>query len=142
MLRRLFPVRRLVPVLLIASLMLRVVVGAPCCLDIGGSAESAHPASHRATAVEMAMTDGHHTPAASHHQENDQDGERGTDGGGDGLDGDNPCCAACGPVLGPQAVTLSKSPARFAAFSPAELAALASRPQPRPYSARAPPVRA
>ena len=133
------------PVLLIASLMLRVVVGAPCCLDFGGSAQSAHPAGHRATVVEIAMTDGHHAPATSHHQDHDPDGERGDDrgnnGGGDGPDGDNPCCAACGPVLGPQAVTLPKSPARFAAFSPAELAALASRPQPRPYSARAPPVR-
>lgn len=116
-------------ILLLASLAVRLAVGAPCCLSMNEGAKAAEsaPALHHEGAMhdmDMAGSD-----APSGHDDHEGDNTA------------NPCCSACGPTLAAQSFAV---PGRLAVAH--VFIAVPEHPVPsleaiRAYQARGPPSR-
>ena len=112
--------------LLLMSIGLRVVFGAPCCWTGAG----AEPAALEAPA--------HSSMAHAMHGDDDQAEPSGHEDHGE----DNrakPCCSACGPVLPGEPILFQAATKHLAVFTAQRLRDLTPEQPARPYLARAPP---
>ena len=129
----------LLQVMLLASLAIRMVVGAPCCwsgqtepqVEQSGTMQHAMHAGHDMAAMGdmAAMPDMQQQPASGHEGHDEGDNRAG------------PCCSACGPVLASAEVVILAKAA--APHTPREFAEreLPPRDLLRLYEATGPPLR-
>lgn len=116
-------------VLLLASIAMRIMFGAPCCLPDAG-------AHDMVAGTEMAVQSQHHDMA-------DMDEAGSPDEGHDmhGEDGrSNPCCSACGPTLAAGSPAFLEAAMTYQSYAIAVLHRLSPRDLIRQYEATGPPT--
>ena len=118
---------------LLAAIMLRVAIGAPCCWSGGAHAEPAQRSvqTSHVTAQNDAAHD-HSGPAQ--HGEHGEHGEHGDDPTA------KPCCSACGPTLPADPVTLLARANVASLIEPKPIRELVTRPPFPAYEATGPPA--
>lgn len=116
-------------VMLLASLAVRLAVGAPCCWSGQVEPQGDHAAMAHHGAQDMHAAANMDQPASDH------------EGHGDGDNRAGPCCSACGPVLASTEVLVlakTRSPETPLAFAMRDLP---RRDILRLYEATGPPLR-
>ncbi|MEM6856616.1 MAG: hypothetical protein AAF559_02005 [Pseudomonadota bacterium] len=123
---------------LLAAITLRMIVGAPCCMEpVSAASHSLDAAAHSHHAHH-----GHHAGDEAHQSDTHASSHGGYEGGHEGHGGDNtanPCCSACGPTLPADPVQFAASSAPKSVPEPTPVRALATRPPFPAYDARGPP---
>ena len=107
--------------LMLAAVLLRTTLGAPCCMAPLAAQEQTH-----ASGAEHMMHEGHVEPSGHH----------------DGAEGDitsNPCCSACGPTLPSEPTSLAVNSVPRQLAEPTPIRALETRPPFPAYEATGPP---
>lgn len=122
---------------LLAAIALRMIVGAPCCMD---------PLSAASNSLAAAAQHDHHAHQGHHAGDavNQSDTPAPSHGGHEGHGGDNtanPCCSACGPTLPADPVQLAARSAPRNVPEATTVRELATRPPFPAYDARGPPSR-
>ncbi|MEO0698846.1 MAG: hypothetical protein AAFY81_03910 [Pseudomonadota bacterium] len=116
---------------LLVAIALRMIVGAPCCMD---------PVSAASHSLDVAAQSDH-----AHHDDRADRPVSPSDtpaSGHEGHGGDNtanPCCSACGPTLPVDPVQFAARSAPRSAPEATPVRALATRPPFPAYAARGPP---
>jgi uncharacterized protein involved in copper resistance len=128
--------------LLLLSIGLRTVFGAPCCMAWEAAAHAAE------TPMEIESHDhhGHHDhDGHAHHDHHAHHGDE--HGSSDGThsheahaSASNPCCSACGPTLPPDTILLADRAQIKAPTNAIPIRALQTRPPFPAYDARGPPL--
>ncbi len=123
--------------LLLLSIGLRTVFGAPCCMAWEAAAHAAE------TPMEIESQD-HHDDHA-HHDHHAHSGDEPNPGDSSHshdahASASNPCCSACGPTLPPETVLLADRAQVKAPTSAIPIRAQQTRPPFPAYDARGPPL--
>ena len=123
--------------LLLLSLGVRTIVGAPCCMDMPG----AHNDHHAVETTHHADHSSHdHAAGEAHTQRVALDEGHSSHSKHDGDNTANPCCSACGPTLPPELAYLTPPGLARSLPEPTPVRALATRPPYPAYEATGPPA--
>jgi len=121
--------------LLLASIAMRIVFGAPCCLP-GSMQQDKHH-----TGAEMAEHSAPmHRDMAAGMQQGEASGS-GHDSHGEDAGRSNPCCSACGPVLAGAPPKVLAAAKVFETYAISVLQRMPARDLIRQYEATGPPIR-